>query len=196
MNPLRKLYRSFLGLAEKKYASWILGAVAFFESFVFPVPPDVLLLPVSLGKPSRAFRFALICSVFSVLGACAGYFLGRFFWDLAAGWFYSYGIFTAEQFTRAGELFNDNAFYTLLVAAFSPIPFKVFTIASGVFNVGLGVLVVGSAIGRSARFFLVAALVWKFGGKAKDFIDRYFNLLTALFALVLVGLFVLIRVKG
>ena len=196
MNPLRNLYRSFLGLAEKPYVSWVLGVVSFLESFIFPLPPDVLLLTVSLGKPSRAFRFALICSVFSVLGACAGYFLGKFFWELAAGWFYGYGVFTEGDFARAGELFGDNAFYALLVAAFSPIPFKVFTVASGVFNTGLGVLIIGSAIGRSARFFLVAALVWRFGDRAKDFIDRYFNLLTALFALVLVGLFVLISIKG
>lgn len=196
MNPLRNFYRSFLGLAEKPYVSWVLGAVAFFESFIFPVPPDALLLPVSLGKPSRAFRFALICSVFSVLGACAGYLLGSFFWGLVETWFFDYGIFTEENFIRAGELFNDNAFYALLVAAFSPIPFKVFTVASGVFNVGLGVLVIGSAIGRSARFFLVAAVVWRFGDRAKDFIDRYFNLLTALFALLLIGLFILIRIKG
>lgn len=195
MNPLRRLYGAFLGIAEKPYAAWILGAVAFLESFIFPVPPDALLLPVSLGKPSRAFRFALICSVFSVLGACAGYFLGRFFWDLASGWFFEF-VFSENAFNLVAGKFERNAFGTIFLSAFTPIPFKVFTVAAGVFNVSFAALVAGSAVGRSARFFLVAAIVWRFGDRAKEFIDRYFNLLTVLFAAVLIAVFVVIRISG
>lgn len=183
MKVLRRLYEWFLSLADKAYATWALGITAFAEAFIFPVPPDVLLLPLCLGKPHRAFVFAFICSVFSVLGACAGYLLGSFLWE----GFFSYGVFTEEQFAVVGEMFGHNAFYALLVSAFTPIPFKVFTVASGFFNVGFGVLLAGSAIGRSARFFLLAVVVWRFGDDAKAFIDRYFNLLTVIAAVIFIA---------
>ncbi len=191
MNFLRRLYESFLGFSGKPYASFVLSAVAFVESFIFPIPPDALLIPMCLGNPARAFRFALYCSVFSVLGACTGFFLGKFFWSLAGQWFFTY-IFNEASFNTVGQMFNENGFYAILASAFTPIPFKVFTIAAGVFNVSFGALLAASVIGRSARFFFLAGLVWKFGEDIKPFIDRYFNTLTIIAVLLLVILVVLL----
>ncbi|MGI9559026.1 MAG: YqaA family protein [Thermodesulfobacteriota bacterium] len=190
MRFLKDIYHSFLALAEKPYASFILGAVAFAESVIFPIPADVLLLSMSLGKPSHAIRFALVCSVFSVLGACAGFFLGKFLWELVSEWFLAF-VFSEANFNAVGELFKANAFTTILTAAFTPVPFKVFTVAGGVFNVNFAALVAGSVIGRSARFFLLAGLVWKFGEDIKPFIDKHFNTLTIIFTLVVIAVLIL-----
>lgn len=192
VNFARRIYEMTLSFASTPYAQPVLATVAFLESFIFPIPPDFFLLPMYLGDPARAFRFAAICSVFSVLGACAGFFLGRFFWELTNEWFFRF-VFSEQTFYSIGDKFNENAFEAILLSAFTPIPFKVFTIAAGVFNVSFGALVAGSVIGRSARFFLLAALIWKFGGGIKPFIDRYFGVLTLVLALVLVGLYYLLK---
>ena len=189
MKFIRNVYEGFTGLADKAYARWVLGATAFAEAVFFPLPPDTLLVPMCLGNPAKAFRFALICSVFSVLGACAGFFLGKFLWGFIHEWFFMY-VFNEANFNEVGEQFNRNAFLTIAVSAFTPIPFKVFTVASGVFDVGFGALVAGSAVGRSARFFLLAGLLWKFGENVKPFIDRHLNMLT-LAAVVLAALAVI-----
>ncbi|QMU56287.1 MAG: DedA family protein [Candidatus Mycalebacterium zealandia] len=192
VNFARRVYEMTLGLASKPYAQHYLAAIAFLESFILPIPPDFFLLPMYLAKPSRAFRFAAICSVFSVLGACAGFFLGKFFWELTHEWFLSF-IFSEQTFNLVAGKFNENAFEAILLSAFTPIPFKVFTIAAGVFNISFGVLVMGAAIGRSARFFLLAALAWKFGNDIKPFIDRYFGILTLVLTLVLVGFYYFLK---
>lgn len=188
MNPLKSVYNSFIGLADKTYARWVLGATAFFESFIFPVPPDALLVPMCLGNPAKALRFALLCSVMSVLGACVGFFLGKFVWSFAQEWFFTY-IFSEAKFNEVGKLFTENAFFAIVASAFTPVPFKVFTVAAGVFNVGLETLVIGSAVGRSGRFFLVSGLIWKFGEDIKPLIDRHFNTLTVI-AAVLAAIFI------
>ncbi len=186
MNILKRLYQTFTGLADKKYAQWALGATAFAESFIFPIPPDALLLPMCLGNPSKALRFALICSALSVLGACVGFFLGKFLWSFMQEWFFAY-VFSETKFNTVGGLFRQNAFFAVVMSAFTPIPFKVFTVAAGVFEVSFGALVAGSAVGRSARFFLVAGLIWKFGEDIKPFIDKHFNTLTVVGALFVVA---------
>lgn len=191
MNALKRLYRSFISLSDKRYARWALGATAFFESFIFPVPPDALLVPMSLGRPAKALRFALICSVFSVLGACVGFFLGKFLWSFAQEWFFTY-VFSEAKFSAVGGQFKENAFLAVFASAFTPIPFKVFTIAAGVFDAGFGALVAGSAVGRTARFFLVAGLIWKFGEDIKPFIDKHFNALTVAAAVLFAVLILLI----
>lgn len=192
VNVARRFYEWSLGLASKPYAQLALAAVAFFESFIFPIPPDFLLLPMCLGNPARTFRFAAICSLFSVLGACAGFLLGKFFWEMAGEWFLTF-VFSEQTFNLVGDKFNRNAFEAVLLSAFTPIPFKIFTIAAGVFNVGFGAFVAGVIMGRSARFFLVAGLMWKFGRGIKPFIDRYFGVLTLVFAVLLAGLYYLLK---
>ncbi|WP_462136903.1 YqaA family protein [Candidatus Mycalebacterium sp.] len=192
VNFARRVYEMTLGLASKPYAQHSLAAIAFFESFIFPIPPDFFLLPMYLGNPARVFRFAAICSVFSVLGACAGFFLGKFLWGLTNEWFFSF-VFSEQTFNFVAGKFDENAFEAILLSAVTPIPFKVFTIAAGVFNMSFGALVMGSVIGRSARFFLLAVLVWKFGSGIKSFIERYFGILTLVLALVLVGFYYFLK---
>ncbi len=192
MSFLKRLYQTFIGLADKKYAQWALGVSAFVESFIFPVPPDALLFPMCLGNPAKALRFALICSVFSVLGACAGFFLGKFLWSFAQEWFFTY-VFSVATFNSVGAQFKEHAFFSIVTSAFTPIPFKVFTIAAGVFNVSFSALLAGSVVGRSARFFLVAGLIWKFGEDIKPFIDKHFNTLTIVAVIFLAGIIFIVK---
>ncbi len=192
MKFIRYLYNRFTGLADKTYALWVLGATAFFESFVFPLPPETLLMPMCLGNPGKAFRFALICSIFSVLGACAGFFLGKFLWGFIHEWFFAY-VFSEVNFNAVGGQFNKNTFTAILVSAFTPIPFKVFTVAAGVFNVSFAALVAGSAIGRGIRFFLLAGLLWKFGKTVKPFIDRHLNTLTVVTTVLVVAVVMFLK---
>jgi len=189
---LRKLYNWVLSWAHKKYSSAALFVLAFSESSFFLVPPDVLQIALSVSKPKKSFYYALISSVGSVLGGIFGYFIGLFLFD-------TIGIFIIEtlgyqsQFTTVGNLYNSYAFLAILVSAFTPIPYKVFTIAAGFWQVGLFPLITASIIGRSARFFIVASLFYFFGPKIKEFIDKYFNLLTIIFIILLIGGFFTIK---
>jgi membrane protein YqaA with SNARE-associated domain len=172
-----------------------LFVLAFAESSFFPIPPDVLLVALALGAPRRALRFALICTVGSVLGGVAGYAIGWGFWEGVGRRILidTYGF--EDAFERVGEMYRQNAFLAVFTAAFTPIPYKVFTIAAGVFHdsVSLPTLVLASIVGRGARFFLVAGLIARFGAPATRFIDAHFNRLALLFAVLLVGGFVLVK---
>jgi membrane protein YqaA with SNARE-associated domain len=186
----RRLYTWVLGWADTKYGVPALAIVSFAESSFFPVPPDPLLMALSLGKPKRAFWYALVCSAMSVLGGIFGYFIGWALWGLMSSFFLTY-VFSPEAFDFVRVQYEQNAFLTILGAAITPIPYKVFTVTAGVFHTNLLYLILASAIGRSARFFLEAGLVYFFGEKIRSFIDKYFNLLVTLFfILVLAGFFI------
>ena len=187
--PLRRLYDWTLSWAQSRWGPAALGGLAFLESSVFPVPPDPLLMALALGKPEKSFRFALICTAGSVLGGIAGYALGYWLWQVVHEFFFAYVPgFTPANFAYVQAKYDENAFLAILAAAFTPIPYKVFTIASGVFQVELPVLVAASALGRGGRFFAVAALLRWLGPPAKQFIDRYFEWLTlAFFVLLALG---------
>ena len=186
----RRLYNWVLGWADTKYGVPALAIVSFAESSFFPVPPDPLLMALSLGKPKRAFWYALVCSVMSVLGGIFGYFIGWALWGLMSSFFLTY-VFSSEAFDFVRVQYEQNAFLAILGAAITPIPYKVFTVTAGVFHINLLYLILASAIGRSARFFLEAGLVYFFGEKIRNFIDKYFNLLVTLFfILVLAGFFI------
>lgn len=186
----RRLYTWVLGWADTKYGVPALAIVSFAESSFFPVPPDPLLMALSLGKPKRAFWYALVCSVMSVLGGIFGYFIGWALWGLMSSFFLTY-VFSPEAFDFVRVQYEQNAFLTILGAAITPIPYKVFTVTAGVFHINLLYLILASAIGRSARFFLEAGLVYFFGEQIRNFIDKYFNLLVTLFfILVLAGFFI------
>jgi membrane protein YqaA with SNARE-associated domain len=189
---LRKLYGWVLTWAHKKYSSFALFALAFAESSFFPIPPDVLQLALSVSKPKKSFIYALISSVGSVLGGIFGYFIGFFLFD-SVGSYIINSLGYQAQFNAVGELYRYYAFPTILASAFTPIPYKVFTIAAGFWQVGLYPLIIASLIGRSARFFLVATLIYFFGPKIKEFIDKYFNILSIIFFILLVGGFIAIR---
>lgn len=186
----RRLYNWVLGWANTKYGVPALAIVSFAESSFFPVPPDPLLMALSLGKPKRAFWYALVCSVMSVLGGIFGYFIGWALWGLMSSFFLTY-VFSPEAFDFVRVQYEQNAFLAILGAAITPIPYKVFTVSAGVFHINLLYLILASAIGRSARFFLEAGLVYFFGEQIRNFIDKYFNLLVTLFfILVLAGFFI------
>lgn len=189
---LRKLKAWVESYAEKPYAEWALFLIAFAESSFFPIPPDVLLIAMAVIKPGKAFRFAIICSAGSVLGGVFGYFIGwAFFETIGQPILRFYGAM--GHYDTVKQLYSEHAFWAILSAAFTPIPYKVFTIAAGTFEVSLVTLVVASLIGRSGRFLLIAALFYFFGAKIKEFIDKYFEILTVVFLIMLVGGFVVVR---
>ncbi|RME95080.1 MAG: DedA family protein [Verrucomicrobia bacterium] len=189
---LRRLYDWTLSWAERPGGAWALFFLALAESSFFPIPPDVLLIALAVGSVKRSFRFALICSAGSILGGMIGYAIGAGAWQATRGLFIPH-LFSQEAFDKVQLLYQDNAFLAILTAAFTPIPYKVFTIAAGVFEVGLGTLVVASAIGRSARFFLVAAIIRVFGPPVRAWIEKYFDWCAWGFLALLVLGFVVVK---
>ncbi len=195
LNPLawlRWLYDWVLHWAYTPYGAPALALLAFAESSFFPVPPDVLLLALCLAAPQRAFWFATVSSIGSVVGGIGGYLIGWFVWEEVHPFFFHY-VFSHAIFDRVGGLYQQHAFWAVFTAGFTPIPYKVFTIAAGVFKINFLEFVLASAFSRSARFFLVAGLIRVFGPPIKTFIDKYFNLLSLVFAALLFGGFIVVR---
>jgi len=195
MGIVRRLYDWVLSWADSRYGPVALGVLSFAESSVFPIPPDPLLIALALGKPRRAFWFATICALASVAGGIMGYLIGWGIWSVAQNFFFSYvpGV-TPEAFASVGALYEKWNFWAVFVAGFTPLPYKVFTLAAGVFQISLPIFILASITSRSARFFLIAALIFFFGPGIQGFIDRYFDKLVWLFFILLVGGFFLIRV--
>ncbi|MBK9164828.1 MAG: DedA family protein [Acidobacteria bacterium] len=190
---LRRLKAWVESYAEKPHAAWALFIIAFTESSFFPIPPDVLLIAMAVSVPAKALRYALICSAGSVLGGVFGYFIGwAFFETLGQPILQFYGAM--GHYAQVQQLYNEHAFWAILAAGFTPIPYKVFTIAAGTFEVSIWTLIGASIIGRSARFFLVAGLFYFFGAPIKKFIDKYFEILTFVFLIFLIGGFAVVRV--
>ena len=181
-------------LAESPRAGWWLFAIAGMESSFFPIPPDVLLLPLAASAPRRALRFAAICTVGSVLGAVGGWLIGYAFYDTVGRAILEFYQIT-DKAERVLELYRQNAFGAILVAGFTPIPYKAFTILAGMnATVALPLLLGASVIGRGARFFLVGGAVRLVGPAVKPWIDRYFDLLAVAFVVLLVGGFLVLKV--
>lgn len=201
MKIIRKLYDWVLHWADSPYGAIALFILSFAEASFFPIPPDALLIALVLGSQSKAFKFALNCSVASVLGALLGYSIGYFLWwknpnefsTLAIFFFNNIPSFTEELFFNVKALYDKWDFWIIFTAGFTPIPYKVFTISGGAFQISLPMFILASIVSRSARFFLVAFLIWKFGASIKSFIDKYFNLLAILFTILLIGGFVAIK---
>lgn len=201
MKIIRKLYDWVLHWADSPYGAVALFILSFAEASFFPIPPDALLIALVLGSQSKAFKFALNCSVASVLGALLGYSIGYFLWwknpnefsSLAIFFFNNIPSFTEELFFNVKALYDKWDFWIIFTAGFTPIPYKVFTISGGAFQISLPMFILASIVSRSARFFLVAFLIWKFGASIKSFIDKYFNLLAILFTILLIGGFVAIK---
>jgi len=171
--------------------------ISFAESSFFPIPPDVLLLPLCLGEPKRAFRFALFCSIASVLGGVLGYGLGLTAWEAGLDQFcYDYVPgFSPDRFDKISKLYGDYSFWIVFTAGFSPLPYKVFTISAGVCHqdVSFGMFLLASVISRSARFFLEAALLRKYGAPVQAFIEKRLGLVSLLFCIILVGGFLALK---
>ena len=201
MKVFKKLYNWVLSWANTRYGSLALFILAFIESVFFPIPPDILLISLALGATAKSFKYAFICTVGSVSGAFLGYALGHYAWLSSSGEFTPFANlffnnipgFTVDLYEKIKILFVEWDFWVIFTAGFTPIPYKVFTVTSGVFDINLLMFTIASVISRGARFFLVAWLIWKYGPSIKSFIDKYFNLLAIAFTVLLVGGFVLIK---
>ena len=189
---LRKLYNWTLSWVHTKYGLLALFLLAFVESSFFPVPPDLLLIALAISRPKRSFKYALLCSIGSVLGGIFGYFIGYGFYDLIGAKIIS-ALNYEHYFDIVGNYYRENAFLAVFTAALTPIPYKVFTIAAGFWKINLFTFILASIIGRSLRFFLVSTLIYLYGARIKNFIEKYFNLLTIIFMILLIGGFLIIK---
>lgn len=201
MKQLRKLYDWVLSWSDSKHGLTALFVLAFAEASFFPIPPDALLIALVLGAKQKAFKFAFICTIGSVLGAVFGYGIGHYLWwdggtqfsGLANFFFDNIPSFTHQLFFDVKKLYDDWNFWIVFTAGFTPIPYKVFTVTGGAFEINLVMFIIASLVSRAGRFFLVAWLIWKFGPTIKSFIDKYFNWLAIGFTVLLIGGFVVIK---
>ena len=191
MALIRKLYDWVLRWAATPYAVPALFIISFVESSFFPIAPDVLLIAMVVAVPIGWLRFALVCSIGSVLGGIFGYLIGFQFMDLIGNRIVEFYHFQ-EKWDKIGLLYEEYNAWAVAVAGFTPLPYKVFTLSAGAFKINFPIFVLASAASRSARFFLVAALLYKFGPPFKALVEKYFNLFTIVFFILLVlGFFIL-----
>tara|TARA_R110000868_G_scaffold358331_1_gene619890 strand:+ start:58872 stop:59459 length:588 start_codon:yes stop_codon:yes gene_type:complete len=189
---LRSLYDWTLNLAAHRHAGIALFIIAFIESSIFPIPPDVLLIPMIVAAPTRAWRFALICLVGSVLGGIAGYGIGYFLFEsIGQPVLQLYGY--SAKFDAFRDYYNEWGAWAVFIAGVTPFPYKVITILSGVTALDPSVFMVASVLARGLRFFVIAALIWKFGPTIRDFIEKRLGLVFTIFIVVLVGGFAAIK---
>ena len=192
MNFLKRTYNWTLEKAQHKNAKWYLSLISFAESSFFPIPPDILLVPMALASKVNALFYAFICTLFSVLGGILGYAIGYFFFN-------SVGIYIVEfyhlenSFSVFEDYYREFGILIVLGAGITPFPYKFITIASGVFGLNIFLFIIVSFIGRGLRFYLIAILLYFFGEKIKLIIDKYFNILTIVFFILLVGSVFIIR---
>jgi len=191
---IKRLYNWVLSWANSRYSIPALFTLAFTEASCFLIPPDVLLIALCVSKPARALLYSLITMLGSVAGGICGYFIGMKIWEYTSNFFFTYVPgFTPEVFNHVKDLYGDNAFWAVFVSGFTPIPYKIFTIAAGVCKISFIVFLASSVLGRGLRFFLVGGLIRIFGEPVKKFINKYFNLLTILFAVLLVAGFLILK---
>ena len=194
---IKRLYNWILSWSDSRWGWLALLFIALFEASWFPLPPDILLIALCLGATKKSFRFATICLMGSVVGAALGYSIGHFLWITPAGeptaianFFYD-NVFSIESFNNVGNLYDRFNFWIVFTAGFTPLPFKLFTIAGGMFDINFVMFIIASTVARGMRFFLIGWLIWRYGAPIKSFIDKYFNLLATLLAVMLIGFTVL-----
>ena len=188
---LRKVYQKVLTAAAHRHAKWWLALVAFIESSIFLIPPDVMLIPMVLANRSQWWRLALTATIASVMGGLAGYAIGLFLYETIGNvviGFYAYG----DKFLEYMDIYEEWGGWAVFGAGLTPFPYKVITIASGVVKIDLSVFILMSLIARGIRFFSVAGLLYYFGESAKLLIEKYFGLITVLFFIILVAGFFII----
>ena len=193
MRWLRRLYDWVLHWADTPYAAPALFLLAFSESSFFPVPPDVLLIALVMGARRRWFQYALLCTIASILGGLTGYGIGYWLMDTVGQRIIAF-YHAQEYYRQVMEWYSRYDYWIVFIAALTPIPYKVYTIASGAFHMNIPGFMVISMLGRGMRFFLVAGLLFWFGPPIQRFIDRYFNLLSFLFVILLIGGFLVIKI--
>ena len=189
---IRRLYDWTISMAAHPRALWVLAFVSFIESSVFPIPPDILMIPMIIAAPSRAFLIAFVCMVASVAGGVAGYLIGMFVFEaIGQPVLEFYG--KADSVAEFNARFNEWGAWAVLVAGITPFPYKVITIMSGWTGLNIWVFIVSSIVARGFRFFILAALLWKFGAPIRTFIEKYLGLLFTLFVVLLFGGFYALR---
>ena len=201
MQWLKNLYNWVLEWSNSKWGAFALFLLAFTEASFFPIPPDVLLIALCLGSRSKSLYFVAICSLGSALGAIFGYSIGYFLWwngsqefsQFANFFFNIIPGFSTEIFFDIKQKYEEWNFWVIFVSGFTPIPFKVFTVSAGAFNINFNLFLIASLIARSARFLIIGGLIWRFGEPIRSFIDKYFNILAFLFSFLLVGSFFIIK---
>ncbi len=189
---MKALYDWATRMTHSSYAIPVLIAVSFTESSFFPIPPDILLIPLILIRRTEAFKIALYCTIASVIGGYFGYFIGAVLYDTIGIWLlekYHY----VEQFTRFCQYYNEYGAWIVFGAGITPFPYKIVTIASGVTQLNLITFTLASIIARGMRFFLIAWLLYKYGKPMKDFIEKNLGWLSIVFLILLVGSFYLIK---
>lgn len=189
---LRRLYDWTLSWAAHPHALWVLAVVSFVESSVFPIPPDILLIPMVIAAPSRAWLIAGVCTVASVAGGMAGYAIGAFAFETLGEPILT-ALGKADSFGGFQSRYNEWGAWAVLIAGITPFPYKVITILSGATQLSLPVFIVSSIVARGLRFFIVAGLLWKFGPPIRDFIEQRLGLMFTLFLALLIGAFVLLK---
>ena len=182
---LRKLYDRTLELAGHRHALPSLAAVSFLESWIFPIPPDVLLIPMVIARPERAFAIAGVCLAASVLGGLAGYAIGALLFE-AIGQRLIFLFDLSDAYAEISAGYVEHGFWAVFVAGLTPIPYKIITIASGALGLSIPLFVVASIVARGLRFFLIAALLWKFGTPVRRFVEQRLGLVTLIGCAVLV----------
>lgn len=194
---IKRLYDWVLSWSSSRWGWLALFIIALCESSWFPIPPDILLIALCLGATKKSFRFAGITLLGSIIGAMLGYAIGHFLWTTPAGeataianFFYN-NVFSVESFENVASLYDKYNFWIVFTAGFTPLPYKLFTIAGGMFDINFMMFIIGSVISRGMRFFLIGWLIWRYGQPIKVFIDKYFNLLATLFTALLIGFFAL-----
>lgn len=189
---LKPLYDRTMALADHPKALWWLAAVSFVESSVFPIPPDVLMIPMILARPSRAWLIAMVALVASVAGGVMGYVIGAFFYE-GIGQPVLQAMGKAAAMAEFNTRFNVFGFWAVLGAGITPFPYKVITIMSGWTGMPIGTFIATSILARAIRFFMVAGLLWKFGSPIRDFIELRLGLVFTAFLVILFGGFLMVR---
>ena len=189
---LKRLYDWVMALSAHRNAVWALAAVSFIESSVFPIPPDVLLIPMVLAARSKAWRIALVCTVSSVVGGMLGYAIGFYAFEaLGKPLLELYGY--VDKFAEFRATYNEWGAWAVFIAGITPFPYKVITIVSGLTALDIWIFVVASILARGLRFYIVAGLLWWYGEPIRVFIEKRLGLLTVLFCVLLVGGFVVLK---
>lgn len=190
---LRRLYDKTLELAAHRHAVWALAGVSFAESSFFPIPPDVMLMPMVVAKRRKAWLYAAVCTIASVFGGMAGYLIGYGLFETIGEPIL--GLYDPERvaWDKFTQLYEEWGFWIVFAAGFSPLPYKVFTIASGVAALNFPIFVIASLLSRGGRFFLVSALLYWFGPPVRAFVEKRLGLVTSVFLILLVGGFAVIK---
>uniref|UniRef100_UPI0040571737 YqaA family protein n=1 Tax=Candidatus Electronema sp. TaxID=2698783 RepID=UPI0040571737 len=192
LSLMQRVYIRCMEWIQTPAGLWVFFFIALAESSFFPIPPDVFLIALCVGAPKKSFKFAAVCTVGSVIGGALGYGLGLAFMDTLGMKIVSlYGL--TEKYDMVRNMYQQHDALAVAAAGFTPLPYKLFTITAGVCKVNFLTFILASIVSRAARFFLVAALIYKFGAPVQHFISKYFNILTIVFLLLLIGGFALMK---